>query len=257
VFNLKWSALTGAFGFVLSLLVGLVSGAGIHALGRALIFGIAFFVIGSLLYWLAGRFLPDMLDQSSEGIPGLGMGSQVDISVDDDDIASLAKALRGDSPEPVGLSGSDGGIGDLGGGEFGIGELGGGGIGDGLFPSLAALDQVNEKGYTESGAPGSTAGPAEPARDLPARSFALEGPAAIPSGGTDALDVLPDLESMSQAFLPSMDDVSSKEGNSGEPVAVAFPGMPLNNRTIPEEAEEFRGREKETAQAIQTILKRD
>jgi hypothetical protein len=235
VFNLKWSSLSAVFGFALSLLLSLVSGAGIVSLLRALIFGAGFFLLGSLLYWMVKRFLPELGSQE-EDAPGLDLGARVDISLGaDDDVSSLAAALREDS-------GGDGSLDAASGGFEGIDGLDGLAEGSPFplnpVPAGLGLDQDGETGYTDNDPGLSGAKPA----------------AVIPVEGTDALDMLPNLDSPSQAFPPSFGDVPQEDGAT--PVAVAFPGVKRNS-IIPEEAEEFRGKEKDSALAIQTIIKRD
>jgi hypothetical protein len=282
MFNLQWSALAASFGFVLSLLIGLVSGAGVSAFIRALVFGGAFFVLGSFLYWLAGRFLPELMDSSGDGYHGFDTGSQVDISLDDDD-SSLEGSRRGASGDAFGGMGDSLGgalgssMGDaigeayggalgieglenlskpMGGSSFepaGIGELGGGGF----SPGGTALDQNSENGYTENGNAG---GGSEPAKELASRQERAEvarEAGAIPSESSDALDMLPELDAMSQVFIPSsFAEGGMPKDEGGTPVSVAFPRVERNSYTS-EEAEEFRGKEKASAMAIQTILKRD
>jgi hypothetical protein len=226
MFNLKWSSMSAVFGFILSLLVSLVSGAGFFSLIRALIFGAGFFGIAALLYWMVKRFLPELVNQESENIPHLDIGSQVDISLDpDDDISSLATALHG-------------------------------GIGDDS-PAGIALDHAEETDYTNNNiGTGSfpAEGPASPLLAKPEGAYQVE--AVLPSEGTDNVDVLPNVESMSQVFIPSFGDNVTPGGDGGMPVSVAFPGVERNSIT-PEEGEVFKGREKDSALAIQTILKRD
>jgi hypothetical protein len=215
VFSLKWSAMSAAFGFILSLLLGLVSGVGALSFLRALIFGAGFFLLGSLLYWMVKRFLPE-LGSGEEAAPVLDMGSQVDISLGaDDDVSSLAEALREES------------------------------IGDEDTPLGLGLDQDGENGYTnnDTGLSEGKSG-AQPSRMA----------AVVPAEGTDVLDVLPGLDSPSQAFSASLGDMGRENGET--PVAVAFPAVKRNSLS-PEEGEEFKGKEKDSALAIQTILKRD
>jgi hypothetical protein len=281
MFNLKWSALAASFGFVLSLLIGLVSGAGVSAFIRALVFAGAFFVLGSFLYWLAGRFLPELMDSSGDEYHGFDLGSQVDISLDDDDDSSSTRqdgpaygdalgttfggmgdalgVALGPAYGPASDDAPDSSMGDGLGGALGIEGLENlskpaaglsfeppgidGGGGGGFFPG-GTLDQNKESGYTGNG---NGAKPAEVHREA----------GAIPSESSDALDMLPELDIMSQALIPS----SFAEGgmlkdDGGTPVSVAFPRADRKSYTS-EEAEEFRGKEKASAMAVQTILKRD
>jgi hypothetical protein len=83
--NFKWGLAPGAGGFVLSMLVGLFSGAGFPtALLRAGIFGVIFFCIGCGLWILINSFIPELLD-SGKGTNefGEGPGSRVDITRED------------------------------------------------------------------------------------------------------------------------------------------------------------------------------
>jgi hypothetical protein len=252
VFNLKWSALSAAFGFALSLLLGLISGAGVMSLLRALIFGVGFFLLGSLLYWMVKCFLPELGSQE-EDAPGLDMGSHVDISLDtDDDVSSLAAALREDS-------GGDGSLDAASGGFDGLDGLDGlaedslfpeNPSPDGGFPAGLGLDQGGETGYTDNVTGLSGEKPAAQPSQMPPSQAA----AVIPVEGTDALDMLPNLDNSPQAFSPSFGDLPQED--DAAPLAVAFPGVKRNSIT-PEEGEEFRGKEKDSALAIQTILKRD
>jgi hypothetical protein len=275
VFNLKWSVLSASLGFVLSLLLSLISGAGIFSLFRALIFGAGFFVVGSLLYWMVKRFLPELLTPEDDGVPGLDMGSQVDISLDDD-ASALASALRQGTGVnvPDGVLGVDGLERLAGGGspaaEVDSSEPGGlGGLG---FSPGTALDQDKETDYTnkDAGKEGSPAEGFDPFGSSspeipPDGDFAGSGPvksagsvpAALPAEGIDTLDVLSGSESPSGVFLPSFGDDVIPRGNGGTPVSVAFPGVERNGAARDEAGEEFRGKEKESALAIQTILKRD
>jgi hypothetical protein len=261
VFNLKWSALSAVLGFVLSLLLSLISGAGVFALLRALIFGTAFFAVGSLLYWMVKRFLPELLNPEDGDEPGLEPGSHVDISLDDDDdISSLAAVLRQEDGE----SSPDGAL-----GVEGLERLTGGG------ESLAgtALDHEGKTDYTNR----DTGGGSSPADDF--GLFASLSPEIPPGGGFSAgqdrakvagaarpggdfsaeetVDVLPGPEGMSSVFSPSFSDDFMPEGGQGTPVSVAFPGVDRNSTGPGEGVSEFRGKEKESALAIQTILKRD
>jgi len=105
-----------------------------------------------------------------------------------------------------------------------------------------------------------TGGGSGPAKEPASRRERAEVPreaGAIPSESSDALDMLPELDAMSQAFIPSsfMEEGMLKD-EGGTPVSVAFPRVERSSYTS-EEAEEFRGKEKASAMAIQTILKRD
>jgi hypothetical protein len=64
--NLKTGGIAAAFGFVLSLIIGLVFGNGVFALLRALAFALFFFVLTNAILFVIRRFLPELLDASPE-----------------------------------------------------------------------------------------------------------------------------------------------------------------------------------------------
>jgi hypothetical protein len=270
VFNLKWSALSAALGFVLSLFLSLINGAGFFSLFRALIFGAGFFAVSSLLYWMVKRFLPELLNPEDKDAPDMGLGAHVDISLDDDDASSLVTGLRK-------------GTGDDSSGDSLDGVLGVEGLehhlasdGEGFLTGIA-LDQDRKTDYTNKDA-GEENSPeddfeffASPSVGIPPGGD-IKGPlpvkpagsvSAVPSAeGGFSLDVLPGPESMSQAFLPSFGGFGDNilpAGGRGTPVSVVFPGVERNSMAAEDGIKEFKGKgkEKESALAIQTILKRD
>jgi hypothetical protein len=178
----------------------------------------------------------------------LETGSQVDISLGaDDDVSSLAAALQEDAGGDSSLEAPSGfeGFGGLAGGLAAGSPLPGDGVSGGGFPGDMALDQDGKNNYNNRNAGVADALPAKQAGPPPA--------AVLPVEDTDVLDVLPGLEGPSQ-FSPSFEDIPREDG--GAPIAVAFPGLERSSIT-PEEGEEFRGKEKDSALAIQTILKRN
>ena len=163
--NMRWSSIAGGGAFILSLLIGLISGAGVFALVRALVFGAVFFGLAAGVYWLVNQFFSDLLTGASPGgSAGEGLaGSQVDITVEgDEDLAAgvfrTAAAERDEPDAPP--------------------DPAAGGALD------TALDQMDEEGYTAPEPQGATRG------------------AAIPSEGDDAVDTLPDLEGISGGYQP-------------------------------------------------------
>jgi hypothetical protein len=103
--NLKISGIIAGIAFVLSLLIGFISGAGIFVLVRALIFAAVFFGISEGAYWLILRFLPELLEPPDNG----EAGSLVDISIGDDSGESLPEVDAGESgfEDPSGLDQKD------------------------------------------------------------------------------------------------------------------------------------------------------
>jgi hypothetical protein len=90
MFNPKISGIAAGAGFILSFLLGLITGASFPlVLIRALIFAAVFFALVSAGYWAISRHLPDLIDAVSDTIPAKGeaaspLGAQVDISLGDD-----------------------------------------------------------------------------------------------------------------------------------------------------------------------------
>jgi hypothetical protein len=249
VFNLKWCAVPGGGGFILSFLVALISGAGFPALlVRPLVFGAFFFVLGGGIWLLVNRFVPDLLlpgEDPEENAPG----SRVDISVGDrmsgalpaagsneevDDIAKLASSGR---PAPGAESVSP----EKGGGE-----------------NSPGLDQNDEGGYTEKGKNAAReAGTGAAKEDLPVYS---DGP---PSG-----EVLPDLDSMTGSFLSG----GKAAGEGPENAAESWNGMDGDSPSGADEARPERERRrtsgkgqsmggdfnpKDLASAMRTLLSKD
>ena len=84
MFNFKIGGIAAGAAFLLSLIIGIISGAGILIiLLRAFIFAAIFFGLACLVYWLVTQFVPELLESSSSDETDLGApGSRVDISVD-------------------------------------------------------------------------------------------------------------------------------------------------------------------------------
>ncbi|GHV77015.1 hypothetical protein AGMMS49942_18360 [Spirochaetia bacterium] len=118
MFNPRIGGIAAGAGFILSFLLGLITGASFPlVLIRALIFAALFFALVSAGYWAIGRYLPDLLDTIPAKDEAVSPpGAQVDISVGDDTEISLNEFM-----ENPGESGGD------------------------------ALDQHEEYSYTETG----------------------------------------------------------------------------------------------------------
>ncbi|MDR1899280.1 MAG: hypothetical protein LBQ55_04660 [Treponema sp.] len=240
MFNLKWCGVAAGFGFVLSFLVGIISGAGLSwALVRALIFGAAFFALAGGIWFLVNRFLPDLFSAGEDEAGMSGMpGSRVDISVGDEENAVLPSAL----PDTFQADEEPGNIADLLSGNVVSMTSPAGG-------SMRGMDQKGEEGYTENResefqtkAPDGAFG-----TDFAERTAA---PAAGgSSGGAGSGEVLPDLDAMAEAFRPRGDEAAefvsdrqppprSPGGGKGQSMAGDF-------------------NPKDLASAIQTILSKD
>jgi hypothetical protein len=221
MFNPKISAVFACAGFVLSLLVGLITGAHLPLLLiRALIFAAVFFALASAGYGAIQLYLPELLSGNANDAPTLG--SQVDISVGGDDEAGGIVSESGimgddlnDFLENPGNSGRD------------------------------TLDQTGEAVYTGEGAVEEIQGSERPA--LP------EDPRF--SGDTDSVDMLPDLDAMSGVFSSE----SVPVGGGGEGAAAASSSSHLSGLggQSKKQGLEEDFNVKEMASAIQTILKRE
>ena len=117
MFNPKLYAVAGGAGFILSLLIGFISGAGLLiALLLALAFAVIFALFAGGVYWVISQFLPELL---SSGPEEESSGSRVNISVDGDDTEESGDALDPNS--------------------------------DSFGENVLGLDQKNEEGYTSKG----------------------------------------------------------------------------------------------------------
>jgi hypothetical protein len=240
MFNLKWCGIAAGFGFTLSLLVGIVSGAGLFwALVRAGVFGAVFFVLAGGIRFLVDRFLPDLLSDEGNGAELAGApGSRVDISVGDgEEDAVPPSALPDDSQ----IDEEPGDIADLLNGNIARTPP------PGPAPPFRGMDQKEEDGYTErregefqSKAPNGAAG----------TGFG-EKTAAL--GDFHPAEVLPDLDSMAEAFRPGGDGapepVSDRQSSFGRP------GGGSGQSKGQSMAGDFNP--KDLASAIQTILSKD
>jgi hypothetical protein len=238
MFDPKLSGIAGGIAFVLSFLVGLISGVGFPwILIRALGFGAAFFVLAGGAYWLVTQFLPELLDRGEEeaGLDAGSPGSRVDISVTDEegDAGSGGPFRReGFSPERDASEG----LTDL---------VGGGAPSNENVDPLSGngLDQEAEDGYTRKG--NVEEGPLNGAASSPPG-------AAVPAQETessDTVDELPNLELMSDVFItPPIED-----GGAG--VIESSTGRSTGGNKPQNLGGDFNV--KEMASAIQTILKRE
>jgi hypothetical protein len=192
LFNLKWSAIAGGTGLAVSLLVGIVSGAGFPMLLiRALILGAVFFVLGSLIWMVINNFIPELISpgayEEDSGAPR--PGSRVDISLGDAQESALPEMFRG--------SGSGEEVGD-------IADLL---SGKNIPPNNPGMDQNKEEGYTQKGGGEFQSEAGETSA----------GPDAVSLAGFGGEDVLPDLESMREAFNPSREEPAELEPETAIP----------------------------------------
>jgi hypothetical protein len=230
--NIRNCAIAAITAFILSLLVGLIFGAGLFVvLFRAVIFAIVFFVLGAAIQFLVGNYVPEILEgddfDADEPIgDNQAVGSRVNMTIGDDE-AAVPKMYR------------DEGEGD----EVGnIGDLVGG------------IDQNTKDDYTvkeavfhEAETPESrfTVNRQEPSFSPADDDFA---PAA------EAVDVLPDLDSMAGSFLSS-DGKEMPESVAGSaPASVSASKRSSGGKSV-NLGGDFNP--KELAQAIRTKLNKD
>jgi hypothetical protein len=235
LFNVRVSAIAAAAAFILSLLIGLIGGAGFPAVAlRALVFGVSFFGFSAVSDLLISRFLPELFGSEpppvddAEAADGERPGANVDLSVGDEEDAYPVFS------RPVG-SDAAASADALSFAEANAGE-------DSSELEEAGLDHVDEGGYTET-ARGS-ASPAAASSGMTASGVTATAAAKPPELIGD-VDDLPDLEGLSDAFVSPIDIDDDVSG----PAPVA--SSPRR------EASSERFDSKEMAMAIQTILKRD
>jgi hypothetical protein len=131
LFNFKVSGIAGGGAFVLSLLIGLISGSGVITLVlRAFGFGVFFFVLFCVVFWLLGQFVPEILSTDDLDIPG----SRVNLTVGD----------RIEGAFPVGNADEVDNI------EGKAAAVSGRSSSDEAGPSSAGMDLGNQSGYTDN-----------------------------------------------------------------------------------------------------------
>jgi len=223
LFNFKTSGFAAGAAFVLSLVIGLISGVDFPLLLiRPLIFAAAFFALSCLVFWLLAQFLPEMLGEQDDD-PGLSVpGSQVDISLD----SPVEGAFPADNSESVD---------DI--------------AGTPSSPARAAsspLDQGEEAGYNAKG---------EVSADLQDADGAvadIDSDEVVGRGAAKA-EILPDMDKFAENAAESAGE-SDAESNE-----LRFePPEPKQTLSAGKKTE-MRGdfNPKELAKAIQTVLKKE
>jgi hypothetical protein len=276
-FNLKWSAVAGCAGLILSLLVGALSGAGFPwLLVRALIFGGIFFVFGNGVWLLINNFIPELLFPDNSGDSGEEIdnslpspGSRVNITVEDDKIPAEASPL----PQMLRNLGKDDAVGDIsflfsnvmssGSGREEASET----AGPEASPAVpSGIDQGAGDGYNrtmEVSASGEKTG-----NSGFAETYAGSGDSGKPGdGGTpgaqaETLGDLPDLDAMAGSFLgPAAtegDNTGSGEGladiSSFPDEAPRPPARKAGNKSQPLKGD---FNPQELAAGIRTVLNND
>jgi hypothetical protein len=221
--NFKISGIAAGIAFVLSLAIGLLRGAGIFALVRAVIFAAVFFLLSGGGYWLILRFLPELLEGSENDEEKQQSGALVDISLEDDSGDELPRA-------DVGEYTSEGGE---------------GASGVSAPENLSGLDQKDNIEYTHEGS-----------MDKNPSTSTSETGLVLPVDSSGLADELPDLESLSGAFLSG-----GKRRDDGELSEFTIsPGSSAEKKKAEINTSDVLDGDfssHDMASAIQTILKRE
>ena len=244
MFDLKISGIIAGAAFILSFLIGLISGTSMPmAIVRPLIFGILFFVITALINLAVSRFLPELTEDSRGDAPlGLsgtpdGAGSRVNITLDDSEDSGQNYSSGGlKAAVPGAADESDEGLGD-------IADLLRRGVRSGEEETRTGMDQNAKDGYTGTEGFGDFS---LPGAESPGK------PAASSGGISNSMEVLPDLDSMAGAFIPA---ATEDESDTTE-YSVSAPVKKSSSRDkAPAWTEDFNA--KEIAAGLRTVLKRD
>jgi hypothetical protein len=246
LFNVRLSATVGVIAFIVSFLLGIISGTRIPiVLLKALIFAVIFVVLSGGIYALISLYLPDLLSPGADQdfqdakfqdtqYPD-SRGSQVDISLDDQGGEEINSSYFQGGNENPGEFGDNQDILDQ-----NIGTLSGDG-----------LDQNREDGYTSEGVVETSAGTSGEETPPRAGNSSSETPGVM--------EDLPDFDSVAAVFGSEGAAGRSGGGASGisspETFNAEFVGGPLKNKNTPDMGEDFDV--KEMASAVQTILKRE
>ena len=242
--NLKLSVILGCSGMVLSLLTGLLSGAGFPLIFvRAILFGLVFFGFGCGIWILINNFIPEVMfsEASAEAeseIFDAQPGSRVNITLDDSKVLSDMYRTLNDG-ENVGN------IEDLVSGAFKQEESA---QPQGHSSDAGqGMDQITEDGYTGNGnwRNSVSSNPQTGLHDSQESIQNTQGGLDNPNNG------LLDLDSMAGSFLGSTAD--SEPVNSAEPFVPAV-RSPLGNK-----AQKLDGdfNPRELAAGIRTVLNKD
>ena len=236
MFNLGKSGIFAGAAFLLSFLIGLVSKTSMPLLiVRPLIFAVLFFILSGAVNFIITHFLPELTeDMPFNEDQGPIPGSRINITEEDSSLfppdytqgdagAMPGKAFLGAQPDD-----SDEDIGN-------VADI----LQKKAIPPSAGMDQNMEDGYTKN------TGVGEESR--------YQGKADVLSGDVSAdasgMDMLPDLDSMAGAFLPSL---SGEEQDTTEYSVSTPPPKPSSGRKNPDWTGDFNA--KDMASGLRTIL---
>ncbi|MDR0600202.1 MAG: hypothetical protein LBG84_09025 [Treponema sp.] len=232
--HVKVCAAAGGAAFILSLLVGLISGAGLAILLiRALAFAVLFFALFFLIFRLVEQFVPELLNPAGEDMDPEAPGSRVNISLESVPVTGAFPMDASDAVDDI--------------------------SGPPFRDAAAPLDQDKNPGYTESQGPADDLGSFSIGlddglvlEDSPEKAPGSQpGPAAPRLILDEGEEILPDIDSLAAPFV-------SPPGNTG-------PGRFTIDSPEPGKSPVRAGKKglegdfspKELAQAIQGVLKKD
>jgi hypothetical protein len=239
MFDVKISAIIAGLAFIISFLLGMVTGASFPVLViRPLIFAVLFFVIAGIIYFLVSHFLPELLDEGRNEIVRpddiLNPGSRINITEDEPAGPAVYAAPPDDSEDNLGN------ISDL---------LTKGRVARPPKTDFPGLDQHGEDRYTRS-----DSGSVEDRNDGgSAESGSAMPKTAAVSDPVESMDVLPDLDTMARAFLPDSgeDEADTTEYSASDD----SPKRPAAGSRGKKMEGDFNP--KELAAGIRTILKKE
>ena len=276
--NLSIGGIIAGIAFILSFLIGLVSGTSMPMLIlRPVIFAAAFFVLSGVVYFLLRNFLPELLDGDSvEPDSGLLPGSRINITEGDtpdftrDFGPSNSPDLSGRPAPSIPRQGTMGAQADD--SEDGLGNISDL-LGKYVLPqasdeetlvpsstlessSWEALDQNAQDGYTKR------VNSEETSESARGDSFGAGASLAAMPGGSagksarsehpNPVDILPDLDSMAGAFLSASRD---EESDANEFSGPAPSRKPTSGKKTPGWAGDFNA--KDMASGLRTILNKE
>ena len=244
MFDLRISGIIAGVAFVLSLAIGLISKSSLPMLVlRPVIFAALFFIISALVRIMISRFLPELLNEGGMENEAPRPGSRINITEGDGYNQDISPDFSSISSKPsiVGARPDDsedelGNISDL----IGKSALN---KGDSL---QTGMDQTSQDGYTEDDVFGAFP------EEAPLRSGSFAEGSAETTGIPSSVDVLPDLDSMAGAFIPS----SGSENPDNTEYSISTPALkPSSSKKAPSWAGDFNA--KEMAAGLRTVLSKE
>jgi len=249
VFDLKQSGIFAAIAFVFSFIIGLISRSIMPMLIiRPLIFAAIFFALSAMVKILISRFLPELMGDGSMDDGGLKPGSMINIM--EEDSSSLAEGFISGALSQASGAKPDDSEEDLGDISELSKRLAFSPAGEG---TLSGVDQNEKEQYTDMGSSSDSVEPDFSNMFGTGASASSQGKTASAKtgGGSGLGEDLPDLDSMSGAFMTESSDLGSEAGGNSVPA----PKKPSSSKKAPEWTGDFNA--KEIAMGIRSVLKKD